>query len=30
MTGSPPVATEEPDWERIGSIAADHGCELYA
>lgn len=25
----PPPTTEEPDWERIGQVAADNGCELY-
>jgi quercetin dioxygenase-like cupin family protein len=25
----PPAATDEPDWEQVGAIAAENGCELY-
>jgi len=24
----PPSSTEEPDWERVGAVAAANGCEL--
>lgn len=25
----PPPPIEEPDWEHVGQVAADNGCELY-